>query len=295
MFVPVACLKCGKPFQVPEAAAGTTVTCPWCKLATSALPVAGLTGNEPPPPPGAPTPALSLDDAPPADLPVAPVVAPPPPARQPVVPVAPPKPRKPFPFKTAAIVLVASAVCGVVAFLVVGVARGRIPVPGRGVDRIPDGAWSDFTPPDGSCTVSLPGSPSEAESFSGTGKRYTTRGWFSGVTTWVGWIDLEGEWLQKARTPEAWHLLRPRFEAVLDKQKGEWNATVVRQTTKKYDDPLTVEVEMQLPDGYAVERFVVVPKGAHPRIYYLGLAGRGVTADCGAAQKLFGSLRPEKE
>ena len=57
MFLPVACLKCGKLFQVPETAAGTDVACPFCKQPTAALPVAAA--------PPAPQP-LSLDDEPPA-------------------------------------------------------------------------------------------------------------------------------------------------------------------------------------------------------------------------------------
>lgn len=278
MFVPVACLKCGKPFQVPAAAAGTTVPCPWCNAETPALPVAGLGAAEVPAPRRAPAEPLELEDAPPVQP------RPPHPERA---------PRKPFPFKAAAVVLVASAVCGVAAFLVVGVARGRIPVPGRSVERIPDSAWADFAPPDGSFTVSLPGSPREADPLAGTGKRFVVRGWFSGTATWIGWIDLDGEWLVKANAPESWHLLRPRFDAVLDKQKLEWSGSIVRQTSKKFDDPYTLEVEMQLPDGYVVERFVVVAKGPRPRIYYLGIAGRNVTPDSPAVQRLFGSLRPQ--
>ena len=58
MFVPVACLRCGKLFQVPPAAAGTDVTCPWCREPTPALPVAADA-----PVPTAPPEPLSLDDA----------------------------------------------------------------------------------------------------------------------------------------------------------------------------------------------------------------------------------------
>src|SRR5438445_5724761 len=70
MFVPVACVKCDKPFQVPEAVAGTNVTCPWCKAIVPALPVAGLSTTDSPStePGGAPVPTapLSPDDDPPA-------------------------------------------------------------------------------------------------------------------------------------------------------------------------------------------------------------------------------------
>lgn len=282
MFVPVACLKCGKPFQVPAAAAGTAVACPWCQAETPALPVAGL-GTSATAGPDAP---LELDDAPPAGKPPNPVTSASPPS------VAPTR-RGRFPFKTAIFVMLASAVCGVAAFFVVGVARGRIGMPGRNVERIPESAWIAFSPPDQSCSVLLPGTPTEADPLAGFGKRYVTHGWFSGVTTWIGWIELDGDWLQKANAPEAWHLLRPRFDAVLDKQKLEWQATIVRQSTKRFDEPYTMEVEMQLPDGDLVERFIVVAKGPHPRIYYLGLSGRGVAADSATARRIFESFRPD--
>ena len=38
MFVPVSCTKCGKPFQVPEAALGKLAPCPWCQEVVTALP-----------------------------------------------------------------------------------------------------------------------------------------------------------------------------------------------------------------------------------------------------------------
>lgn len=292
MFVPVACLTCGKPFQVPEAAAGTTVACPWCKAATPALPVAGLPAPPPNPPAvppdGSQPELLTLDDEPPVELPVRSEPggshSPPAGTRQ--------QPRKPFPFKTAIVVLLLSTVCGVGTFLVVGVVRGRIPMPGRGVDRISDSAWKDFTPPDNSCTVSLPGTPTEADSPISPGKVFTTSSWFTGVTSWVGWVELEGEWLQKATAPDAWVHLRPRFDAIRDKHKADWNATVTKETTTKFENPLTVEVHMQTADGALVERFVVVTAGPKPRLYYMGLVGRGVTADGPAAKKLFESFRP---
>ena len=61
MFVPVACSQCGKPFQVPDAAVGKAVACPWCAASVLGLPVAA-----PQPEP------LSLDDPPrtPAPWPV---------------------------------------------------------------------------------------------------------------------------------------------------------------------------------------------------------------------------------
>jgi hypothetical protein len=54
MFVPVACPKCGKPFQVADASVGQSVACPWCAASVLALPVAEPVAAQPEP--------LSLDD-----------------------------------------------------------------------------------------------------------------------------------------------------------------------------------------------------------------------------------------
>src|SRR6185312_2265145 len=59
MFLPVACLKCGKVFQVPKDSAGTEVACPWCQESTAAIPVSGM--PSPLPSNSLPEP-LSLDD-----------------------------------------------------------------------------------------------------------------------------------------------------------------------------------------------------------------------------------------
>lgn len=40
MFAQVACVECGKPFQVPKAKVGETVTCSWCGNPTAAVPLA---------------------------------------------------------------------------------------------------------------------------------------------------------------------------------------------------------------------------------------------------------------
>lgn len=40
MFAQVACLACGKPFQVAKGKLGQTVPCPWCFQPTAAVPVA---------------------------------------------------------------------------------------------------------------------------------------------------------------------------------------------------------------------------------------------------------------
>ncbi|HUR53316.1 MAG TPA: hypothetical protein VMZ71_04260 [Gemmataceae bacterium] len=58
MFVPVACSRCGKPFQVAEASVGQAVACPWCRASVPALPVAEPVAAQPE--------ILSLDDTPPA-------------------------------------------------------------------------------------------------------------------------------------------------------------------------------------------------------------------------------------
>src|SRR5437879_3731810 len=86
MFVPVACPKCSKPFQVSDADAGREVLCPWCQASVAALPVAAPVAHAPGSPnPGSPELApLSLDEAPPSSpLPAAPTTETAPPFRFP--------------------------------------------------------------------------------------------------------------------------------------------------------------------------------------------------------------------
>ncbi|HYH64939.1 MAG TPA: hypothetical protein VD866_09620, partial [Urbifossiella sp.] len=181
MFVPVACLRCGKLFQVPPADAGTDVTCPWCREPTPALPVA--TNSPPAPPvPTAPEP-LSLDDAE--------VVVRPSPVRrrwftQPGA-AAPPAPWRRVSLKQAALAAVGMVVVAAVTVAVLGFRSGRGGTTG----------WIEFTAPDDSFTGSFPTTPTATavppnpqSALTQGGEEYAAAGWYSGVRAWVAWQDL---------------------------------------------------------------------------------------------------------
>ncbi|MDB5309358.1 MAG: hypothetical protein JWO38_3560 [Gemmataceae bacterium] len=294
MFVPVACLKCGKMFQVPEAAAGTDVTCPWCKATTPALPVAGVTTSASPAPAAAPLAVppvpepLSLDDAPPADAPRTPTRtgverAPTPPAARP--------PFR-FSFKTALAVLV----------LVVVVSAATVAVLGYGSGRIAPSAWAEFTPPDGSCTVALPGppvaervEPNAADGVTRGGERFVTTGWYSRATVWVGWQDLDPGWAKQAAADRDGALTTPVLAAERDRRKEKTGGTVPKEGNVRFGSYTGLVAQMDTPRGRLVEWFILALDGPHPRLYFLGIEAKNVSPDSPAAQKLFNSFRVNKE
>lgn len=269
MFVPVACNRCGKPFQVPEAAAGSNVACPWCQATVPALPVAGVAS----PPasaggsPDQPEP-LSLDDA---------------------EPLAPPRPaRRPFPFLTLAVGLV----------LVVVVAGLTVAVLGYGSGRLPASAWRDFTAPDESFAVFLPGTPTAekldpdpAIPSTGGGEIFATRGWYSRARAWVGYRELDPAWAKQAAMDRDGIVANPLLALVRDRRKAELGATSSREAGIRVNAWWGSEVEMDTPTGKVVERYLVVPDGPRPRLYLIGLQAKKITADSPAARKLFNSFR----
>lgn len=271
MFVPVACNRCGKPFQVPDADAGRDVACPWCKAVVPALPVAGpvvpvAPAAEPPAP-------LSLDDAPP------------------YVPPAPPRRRQGPP--TAVLVLGVALI-----LLLVVLAIGML---GFRSGNIPDSAWREYSPPDKSFVVQLPGDPvaEPLHPLPGApgglgGELFMCRGWYSGADAWVGWRDVNPVLAPAvAGTPEGWLLYRPAMEAEVKRQRDLWNASEPRWRTIKFEDPLTVEVEMGTPDGNVVERLIVVGVGSRSRLYIVGMRAKNLAPNSGTVRRLFNSFRPQ--
>jgi len=318
MFVPVACLKCGKPFQVPEAAAGTTVTCPWCKNPTPALPVAGLPDSVPAPAPAdPPVPAPAAVSAPPAPAPVpAPATIPGAPLsldddaparphstrpRPKAVPVAPAgatttqtKAPTPFPFKTAIVVLLLSVVCGLGTFFGYRWVRGWFdPSP----VELADAPWIEFSPPDGAFSVSMPGEPVEESLPTGTGgpgSRFIVRNEKSGWSAWVGWRNLDLIWVRKALTDKARFDLDKVFEAEVQRLEKEWDGKKVRQETIKFADPLTIEVDLDSPRGKVRERLILAPDPPRPRIYFVGVVAKNLDPAGPTAQRFFNSFRVNK-
>lgn len=276
MFVPVACLKCGKMFQVPAAAAGTEVACPWCKAATPALPVAGVSAPDAGDSPEAQPEPLSLDDAP--------QVAEPPPA-----PVA--RPPFHFPLKTA---------LGVLALMLV-VAAVTVAVLGYGSGRFAASAWAEFTPPDGSCSVALPGTPTAgrvepgADGITRGGERYTATGWYSGTAAWVGWQDLDPGWAKQAAADRDGVLTAPVIAAERDRRKGQVGGTITAEGTVRFGKYAGKVIQMDTPRGKLVERYILALDGPRPRLYFLGVEGKNLTPDSPAARRVFDSFRVRGE
>jgi hypothetical protein len=286
MFVPVACIKCGKPFQVPDAVAGTTVACPWCKENVLALPLAGLPGvdtttdrpaikttTEPVGPPSAAAP-LSLDDDPPTARPI----------RRPR-PVS-GKPRR-FPFLTAAIVLLLS----VFAFSCTLFTRGYH------AGRVSDSSWGAFTPPDGSCTVDMIGDtrseklPALPLPISLTGEEFIAKGWYSGVSTWVGWYDLDPGWAKSVADDKDGSQIDPVLNSGQKKRVEVLKGTLQKEGKVLFNAYRGRELQVETERGIAVERLFVVTTGSHPRLYFVGMEGKNLNPTGPAATRLFTSFR----
>lgn len=269
MFVPVACLKCSKLFQVPEGAAGTEVPCPWCKAATLALPVAGVASppsasgsqavaesarSAPASPQAAPTEVLSLDEDPPAEA--HPDVTP---AASSKAPAARPPLRPRSRLKALALgSVLAIAAC----FLTFALLR-------YGTGRVPFFAWREFTAPDGSCRVDLPAAPDVSpveplEDFKMTrgGQRFAARDWYSKVAATLSWQDLDPE---RAKTMRPEDLAGGEFL----RRRTELQATATGQEAVKRADREGIEYWYATPGGKVVDRMVVVGTGPRPRLYVL--------------------------
>jgi hypothetical protein len=274
MFLPVACLKCGKVFQVPQAAAGTEIACPWCKATTPALPVAGM----PAPPPSDPPPELlSLDDD---DAP-----APRSPSR---LTDEGPAPARTFSLRTAVIGTV----------LVVVVAALTIAILRYGSGSISPLSWVDFTPPDGSCTIALPGSPatesvapSSADGVTRGMQLVTTSGWYSRARVWFGWRDLDPGWVKQAQLDRDGAITTPVLTVERDRRKEEVGGTITKEATVRYGPNLGLEVQMDTRRGKLIERYIIALGGSRPRLYFMGIEAKNAAAESAAAQKLFNSFR----
>ncbi len=268
MFVPVACLRCSKLFQVaPD---------------TPARPVAADT----PAPPPAPEP-LSLDDADP--LPAAP---------RPPIPPAKPKgefrldavlpPTEPRAstaaragrrsLKELAFVAVAWLVVAALTVAVLGFRSGR----GGGV------GWVEFTAPDGSFSGTFPATPTAAKvepngkaAVTLGGEEYAAAGWYSGVRAWVAWQDLDPVWVKRLADDKDGMLATPALEAERDRRVRDAGGTLVENRTKTVQTTYGrgFEVEVDTPNGKRVERYVLAANAAKPRLYVIGVEGPKLDPD----------------
>ncbi len=273
MFVPVACSRCSKPFQVPSAVAGTTVACPWCKASVVALPVAGVSEPAQAPMPvssplSIPEP-LSLDPEP-----------------SPTVASAPAQSRK-FPFRRAILVVALS----VLAFGATLFYRGYH------AGRVPESAWNSFTPPDGSCTVDLPGEPTAHPlnalpiAVCRGGEEFITDGWYSGVQAWVGWYDLDPAWAKAAAEDKDGGQIDPILNAGQKQRVDSRKATIRKEGKMLVDEFRARELQIESEAGPAIEWLCVVPTGTHPRLYFFGIQGKNISPESPLARRIFTKFR----
>jgi hypothetical protein len=272
MFLPVACAQCGKPFQVPEDTLGKPATCPWCHAIVPALPVGvapASTGptaapSVVPTPVPQPTPEpLPLDD----DQPAAP------PARS----------------RTVTLGLILGSVLLIVltttaTFLVLRYKGGH------GLTS----EWRSYTPPDNSCEIDLLGRAAEEDTDIERGeRRYGAEGWYSGTQTWIGWRNLTAAQVQQALADKGWVELRKAlFDPEIERLKQKYGGYVAKDATIQFTEPITVEVRMETPHGKLIEHMLVQARGSHPRVYYLGIVGKGLDLDGPEVKRFFDSFRP---
>lgn len=271
MFVPVACLRCSKLFQVAPAAAGTDVTCPWCREPTPALPVATDTPAVPSPPAPPPAPApLSLDDA---EQVARPTAAPSPPRLR-AKPVAPATSRPPVSLKQISLVAVSCVVVAGVTIAVLGFRTGRGGASG----------WVEFTAPDGSFTATFPTDPSSSSvpanphsAVTQGGEEYAAAGWYSGVRAWVAWQDLDPAWVKRLAEDKDGTI--GTLEAELARRLKESGGTVTKQGPLQTTSGRGLQVAMETPRGVRVERYILAAGAARPRLYVVGVEGPKLDPD----------------
>jgi hypothetical protein len=301
MFVPVVCPQCGKPFQVPDAAIGKPTACPWCLATVLALPVGGQSPADaapiaPPEPTGtnSNTPAvgeprreelprvesakplpepelLSLDDAPPSQQDRAPLGE----RRRPEFPIG----------HHACVVLVGL-------FLVIAVGTITFVILRYKQGHLASMEWKAFTAPDGSCGIDLLGLAREEDSDPEHGvRRYVSEGRYSGRTTWIGWRNLTAAQVQEAHTEKGWVQLREKFfDPERDRLKEKFGGYIARDATIG-QNPITVEVRVDGPQGPLIERMIVMPEGPRPRVYFIGMVGKRLDLDGPEVKRLFESFR----
>ncbi len=281
MFVPVACLRCGKLFQVAPDAAGTDVTCPWCRDVTPALPVAIV-------PPAAPVPATSLPPEP-LSLDDAEQLAAPPPAEisakpQAIVPV----PRPQWSPTTVVAVLAGMAVVAAATVALLGYRSGRVSTAG----------WVEFTAPDGAFTGTFPGTPTatpvEANPLSVVtrgGEEYAVAGWYSGARVWVGWQDLDPAWAKSLAEDKDGAFAAPALEAERDRRVKAAGGTVDKTGTLRSTYGRGLVVQADTPRGKRVEHYILAATGPRPRLYVVGVEAPKLDPDGPLPRKVLAGFR----
>ena len=284
MFVPVSCTSCGKPFQVPETALGKLAPCPWCQEVVTALPVSVPQSDQrPATAPESPQPTASSPAPTPEPLPLedAPAVAQKPARATPVTPpTSQQRPR--FPLATIAIGIAVVTVVTGATVLALGFRSGRF----SSVES------TEFTPPDGSFTVALPGQPAETDlepvpegSLRG-GKRYAVRRWYARNAAWVAYNDLDPGLVKKLPDDKSRVLTAGVLRVARDREVARLQGTITKEAEFRLLAGWGIEVHMDAPDGPAIVRLVLMGEGQNPRLYAVGVQGKDLTAKSPAYGRL---------
>jgi hypothetical protein len=197
MYIVIVCVNCNGSSQVEEAMLGKVVECPLCgkptvaRTQTAVLPVARPIESPAPLQTLQPDAPLSLDDATPlphTNKPKAisvPVLA---------KPVARPATKR-SPVRTAVYATISLLIT---LLLMIGIYSAFR----YGNGQISDSSWEPFQPPDGRCTVLMPGEPQAADipaTSAGElgGKRFVVKRWFERVEIEFGWMDYDAARVEK--------------------------------------------------------------------------------------------------
>ncbi|MBM3979137.1 MAG: hypothetical protein FJ304_02415 [Planctomycetes bacterium] len=285
MFVPVGCTNCGKPFQVPDAALGQRAPCPWCNEVVTALPMSAPVSSAPAPTP-APNPAPAVQPKPAAQ-------------RQDALSLY-DEPDPPPPPRSAALVAAARFpgwVTILIGCAVVAVCAGAtLAYRHYGSGHLSEKRWVEFTAPDGSFCILLPGNPG-AEDVPGNpagsvggGKRFTTTGWYSKTSAWVSYCDLEPAALPKLKADTDRVYSAGILQSERDREKKRLGVTDATEVMIRVDNAWGVELLMTTPRGKAVMWMVLVADGPRPRVYVFGAEGKDMDHK-GLARRLFNTFR----
>lgn len=312
MFVPVGCTQCGKLFQVPQENLGQPAPCPWCGAMVAAWPLSPVSGvatggmtsgapvggtlsaaaatsgaSEEAVTPAATTPGVTLPTEPLSldEEPCPEVSSSPSRWREQTAPTS---ARRVFQ-------LLAGSV-GVV--LVAGI---TLVVLNYGHGRLPETGWAEFTAPDGSFQVLLPGVPVAEEVAANpagsiqAGQRFVVRGWYSRTAVWVAYHDLEPRVAQQIAGDRDRVLAAGIIRAERDRELTRWEGTIHKEAEVRTAVAWGIEMHIDTPRSTVIEQFLVVSDGSQPRLYVLGVQGKNLTPDSAASRKLFTSFRLHRE
>jgi hypothetical protein len=300
MYVPVACSQCGKPFQVPEASLGKPAACPWCQAIVLGLPVGEVSSADPQTSSRSHQPASTantaiqeekkreelppLEDSNPLPAPAVELLS----LDDDSTPLTSQASSTKSEMRTRGYLLRI-----IVALFMMGAATAiTLAILQRKQGHLASMEWQSFTPPDGSCSIDLLGRVIGEDSDPERGeRRYISQGWYSGMSTWIGWRNLTPAQMQEGTSKDGWVQYRKMFfDKERDRLKDQFSGYISKDATIE-SDPVTVEVRLDGKLGPVIERMIVVLKGSQSRIYFIGMAGKRFNLEGPEVKRLFGSFR----